>query len=64
MLMGSIESDAIEKRAGRIALKYLFTWFGVFLAGGLLGLTMRSQQADLISIGSSPFYILMTMHGQ
>ena len=64
LALRSEPSDYLERRAGRIALKYLFTWFGIFLAGGLMGLTMRSQQANLINIGSSPFYILMTMHGQ
>ena len=56
--------DEVERRAAREALKYLFTWLGIFLAGGLLGITMRSQQANLVNVGSSTFYTLMTMHGQ
>jgi len=53
-----------EVRAGKVALKYLFTWLGIFLAGGLLGLTMRSQQANLVNVGDSTFYTMMTVHGQ
>lgn len=53
-----------ETRAARVSLKYLFTWLGVFLAGGLLGLTMRSQQANLVNVGDSAFYTMMTVHGQ
>ena len=47
----------------RVTLLYLGTAVALFLAMGLLGLTMRAHQAALIPLDPAPFYAILTLHG-
>src|SRR4051794_28251283 len=49
--------------ARRVTLLYLATAVVLFLVMGLLGLTMRSQQAGLLTLSSQQFYAVLTLHG-
>lgn len=49
--------------ARRVTLLYLATAVLLFLVMGLLGLTMRSQQAGILSLSSQQFYAVLTLHG-
>jgi len=49
--------------ARRVTLLYLVTVVVLFLVMGLLGLTMRSQQAGLLTLSSQQFYAVLTLHG-
>jgi len=49
--------------ARRMTLLYLATAVALFLAMGLLGLTMRAQQAGILSLTPQQFYAVLTLHG-
>lgn len=47
----------------RLTLLYLGTAIVLFLAMGLLGLTMRAHQAGVIPLDPPQFYAILTLHG-
>ncbi len=49
--------------ARRMTFLYLGTTVVLFLAMGLLGLTMRAQQAGILSLTPRQFYAILTLHG-
>ncbi|MGH2391856.1 MAG: cbb3-type cytochrome c oxidase subunit I [Chloroflexota bacterium] len=52
-----------QDTARRVTLLYLATVVVLFLVMGLLGLTMRSQQAGILTLSSQQFYAVLTLHG-
>lgn len=60
----STSSRAISPDAARrVTLLYLGTAVALFLGMGLLGLTMRSAQAGIVSLTPQQFYAVLTLHG-
>ncbi|HEY8284874.1 MAG TPA: cbb3-type cytochrome c oxidase subunit I, partial [Chloroflexota bacterium] len=49
--------------ARRVTFLYLGTTVVLFLIMGLLGLTMRAQQAGILSLDPQQFYAILTLHG-
>ncbi len=47
----------------RVSIVYMVFGFVMFMILGLLGLTMRLQQGNLITIEPTSFYSIMTFHG-
>jgi cytochrome c oxidase subunit I len=59
------ELDQAEPRLNERLIAWLFAGTGVavFAAMGLIGLTMRMAQGDVIDLSPTWFYRLMTLHG-
>jgi cytochrome c oxidase subunit 1 len=55
-------SDGIE-RARSLTLRYLLASTAIFFVAGLLGLLLRTSQADLGRLDPNFFYAVMTAHG-
>src|SRR6185437_11789943 len=49
--------------ARRMTLLYLATAVALFLAMGILGLSMRAAQAGIVSLTPQQFYAVLTLHG-
>ena len=54
---------AAPSAALRLTLLYVGTAIVLFLAMGLLGLTMRAHQAGVIPLDPAQFYAILTLHG-
>jgi heme/copper-type cytochrome/quinol oxidase subunit 1 len=52
-----------EGVARRITVWYLGTAVVMFLVMGLMGLTMRAEQAGIVSLTPQQFYAILTLHG-
>jgi len=51
------------ERARQLTLRYTLTATAILLVSGLLGVLLRTSQADLGRLPATWFYALMTAHG-
>jgi cytochrome c oxidase subunit 1 len=56
-------TDAARERARALTLRYLVASTVILLASGLLGLLLRTSQADLGRLPDNVWYAVMTAHG-
>jgi cytochrome c oxidase subunit 1 len=56
-------TEAARERARALTLRYLIASTVILLASGLLGLILRTSQADLGRLSDNAWYSLMTAHG-
>jgi cytochrome c oxidase subunit 1 len=56
-------SELDRSTARRLTLAYVLTAQAILAVSGLLGVLLRTSQADVCRLGTNAFYALMTAHG-